>query len=240
MNKESSEIVRNHLKALLTVCIENLPGTLLNSVDEILKEELKSLTIVDAYKLPRISSKYPIAVWRGDITTLKIDGIVNAANKYLLGCFTPNHPCIDNAIHCRAGFRLRVKCSELMRQQEFLEPTGKAKITPGYCLPSGYVLHTVGPTIEPGQPEKPDELASCYMECLNLSKQNNLRSIAFCCISTGIYGYPQEAAAHVALKTVKHWLHKNEGSMHLIVFNVFLEKDHSIYLDLAPKYFPSN
>lgn len=238
--------------------MEDFPENLLNEIEEILKEELKTVAIVDAFQIPKLSpssssssspspsssspsstsSDHPmVAIWKGDITTLKIDGIVNAANRFLLGCFTPNHPCIDNAIHCRSGPRLRMKCHEIMKQQASLEPTGKAKITPGYCLPSAYVLHTVGPIIEPGQPERPDELASCYIECLNLAKENQLRSIAFCCISTGVYGYPQEAAANVALKTVKTWLQENKQSMDLVVFNVFLDKDLQIYSKLAPTFF---
>lgn len=170
-------------------------------------------------------------LWQGDITTLAIDGIVNAANSQLLGCFIPNHRCIDNAIHCQAGLQLRMACADLMAEQGHLEATGQAKITPAFNLPSHYVLHTVGPIIE----DKPSleqmrELASCYQSCLTLAMENGLESIAFCCISTGEFHFPNDLAAQIAIQTVKQFC-KNHPNLK-VVFNVFKEEDLLIYQKL--------
>jgi len=177
-------------------------------------------------------------VWQGDICQLQIDAIVNAANEVMLGCFTPNHPCIDNAIHCAAGPRLRAKCRELMAIENKHEPTGKAKITPSYKLPCRFVIHTVGPIIERGGPLQPDLLSSCYRECLNLAKANELRTIAFCCISTGVFGYPNSPACNTVLETVSEWLEieENEKSIDYIIFNVFKDIDALIYERILTKY----
>eukprot|EP01126_Amoeba_proteus_P005340 TRINITY_DN11778_c0_g1_i1.p1 TRINITY_DN11778_c0_g1~~TRINITY_DN11778_c0_g1_i1.p1 ORF type:complete len:215 (+),score=27.84 TRINITY_DN11778_c0_g1_i1:542-1186(+) len=146
-----------------------------------------------------------ISVWKGDICTLRIGAIVNAANSHMLGCFSPSHPCIDNAIHDKAGPRLRAACRDLMRAQGTLENTGCAKITPAFCLPSEFVLHTVGP-IYPEHGEREDLLASCYTECLKLAQEKGIRTVAFCCISTGVFGYPILPATLLALRTVKNYL----------------------------------
>ena len=168
-------------------------------------------------------------LWQGDITTLKCDAIVNAANSGMTGCYIPNHRCIDNAIHTYAGIELRLACEELMERQGYPEPTGQAKITPAFNLPCRYVLHTVGPIIN-GRVTKEDEelLASCYRSCLELAAENGLESVAFCCISTGEFHFPNELAAEIAIRTVKEFL-KKQTSVKKVIFNVFKDLDKAIY-----------
>lgn len=173
-----------------------------------------------------------IYLWRGDITTLACDAIVNAANSQMLGCFCPNHGCIDNAIHSFAGVQLRLACYELMRKQGREEETGRAKITPAFNLPSRYVLHTVGPIIQ-GRITARDcaALASCYRSCLELAEQNCLKSVAFCCISTGEFHFPNDEAAKIAVQTVKEFKAQTQSKIE-VIFNVFKESDYNIYRDL--------
>ncbi len=168
-------------------------------------------------------------LWQGDITTLKCDAIVNAANSGMTGCYIPNHRCIDNAIHTYAGVELRLACKALMEQQGHPEPTGQAKITPAFNLPCRYVLHTVGPIIN-GQVTKQDEklLASCYRSCLELAAENGLESVAFCCISTGEFHFPNELAAEIAVRTVKAFMTR-QTSVRKVIFNVFKDLDKAIY-----------
>ena len=170
-------------------------------------------------------------LWQGDITTLKVDAIVNAANSALLGCFAPLHICIDNCIHTYAGIQLRLACNELMQKQGHEEGTGLCKITPAFNLPSRYVLHTVGPIIytRVGEREKL-LLASCYKNCLETASQNQLESVAFCCISTGVFRFPADLAAQIAVETVEKWLSENpESTVKKVIFNVFGNKDLEIY-----------
>ena len=168
-------------------------------------------------------------LWQGDITTFKCDAIVNAANSGMTGCYIPNHRCIDNAIHTYAGVELRLACEALMEQQGHPEPTGQAKITPAFNLPCRYVLHTVGPIIN-GQVTKQDEklLASCYRSCLELAAENGLESVAFCCISTGEFHFPNELAAEIAVRTVKAFMTR-QTSVRKVIFNVFKDLDKAIY-----------
>jgi len=176
-----------------------------------------------------------IYVWRGDITTLAVDGIVNAANSQMLGCFAPNHGCIDNAIHTFAGVQLRQACARQMAAQGHDERTGQAKITPGFNLPAAHVLHTVGPIV--GWQVTPRDqlaLASCYRSCLRLAEEQGLRSIAFCCISTGEFHYPNEEAARVAVDVVDEYLQIASHPME-VVFNVFKPVDLAIYHDLLER-----
>lgn len=197
--------------------------------DEFLKEETaqKGVTPITA-----INFNKNIAIWQGDITTLECDAIVNAANSKLLGCFCPCHACIDNCIHTFSGVRLRLKCNELMENQLFDEPTGKAKITPAYNLPCKYVLHTVGPIVYGELTEKhKEQLASCYEECLKLSEKNGLKSIAFCCISTGEFRFPKDKAAEIAVRTVQGYKAKTNSGIK-VIFNVFKDKDKEIYEQL--------
>jgi O-acetyl-ADP-ribose deacetylase (regulator of RNase III) len=169
-------------------------------------------------------------LWRGDITTLAVDAIVNAANSALLGCFSPNHGCIDNAIHTYSGVQLRLACDAIMRAQGHPEPTGAAKITPGFNLPAKFVLHTVGPIVSgPLSERHKAELASCYESCLRLAEENGLKSVAFCCISTGVFGFPQEEAARIAVDTVTAFQARSGLD---VVFNVFKEADLKIYRGL--------
>lgn len=171
-------------------------------------------------------------LWQGDITTLKCDAIVNAANSQMLGCFVPCHGCIDNAIHTYAGVQLRLACAELMRTQNHEEPTGRAKITPAYNLPCQYVLHTVGPIIRGRLTKREEELlASCYCSCLELAGKNGVRSIAFCCISTGEFRFPNERAAEIAVETVKAYRQETQSGIE-VIFNVFKQMDYEIYRNL--------
>ena len=171
-------------------------------------------------------------LWQGDITTLKCDAIVNAANSGMTGCYCPNHGCIDNAIHTYAGVQLRLACAELMEQQGYPEPTGQAKITPAFNLPCRYVLHTVGPIIN-GRVTQRDRalLASCYRSCLELAAENGLESVAFCCISTGEFHFPNQLAAEIAVQTVKEFL-QQRTSVKKVIFNVFKDMDKKIYEQL--------
>lgn len=173
-----------------------------------------------------------VLLWRGDITTLAVDAIVNAANSQMLGCWVPGHHCIDNAIHTYSGVQLRVECAHLMEEQGAEEPTGMAKITPAYNLPCKHIIHTVGP-IANGNPTNLHraQLASCYTNCLGLAAGEGLASIAFCCISTGVFGFPQREAARIAVRTVKEWL-GSHGSEMCVVFNAFSETDERIYREL--------
>jgi O-acetyl-ADP-ribose deacetylase (regulator of RNase III) len=168
-------------------------------------------------------------LWQGDITRLNADAIVNAANSAMLGCFVPCHGCIDNAIHSFAGVQLRLKCHELMQEQEQEEPTGTAKITPAYNLPSRYVLHTVGPIIQ-GRPTRAqcEQLANCYRSCFELADNHTLKSIAFCCISTGEFHFPNRMAAEIAIQTVRDCL-QTAKSIDRVIFNVYKEEDYAIY-----------
>lgn len=171
-------------------------------------------------------------LWKGDITTLRCDALVNAANSQMLGCFCPCHGCIDNAIHTYAGIQLRAACAELMNEQGHEEETGKAKITPAYNLPCNYVLHTVGPIIYGRLTEKDKkQLASCYRSCLELAEQNAIKSIAFCCISTGEFHFPNDKAAEIAVQTVKEYKRQTDSQIE-VIFNVFKQMDYEIYRDL--------
>ena len=195
--------------------------------DEYLQGETAVKGITDIADLTPVQPG--LYLWQGDITTLKCDAIVNAANSGMTGCYIPNHRCIDNAIHTYAGVELRLACAELMEQQGYPEPTGQAKITPAFNLPCRYVLHTVGPIIS-GRVTKADKelLASCYRSCLELAAENKLESVAFCCISTGEFHFPNDLAAEIAVRTVKEFL-KKQTSVKKVIFNVFKDLDKAIY-----------
>ncbi len=168
-------------------------------------------------------------LWQGDITTLAVDAIVNAANSGMTGCYIPCHGCIDNAIHPYAGIQLRLECARIMAGQRGEEPVGQAKITKAYNLPCRYVLHTVGPMIE-GAVTKTDreQLSSCYRSCLDLAAANGLHSVAFCCISTGEFHFPNELAAQIAIETVRDWQRQNPDKIE-VIFNVFKDSDRELY-----------
>ena len=219
------------LRALMNVRIaKNVDDEFIKVQDEYLKEETKRKGIVDIDDLKPI--KDGIYLWQGDITTLRCDVIVNAANSGMTGCYVPNHRCIDNCIHSFAGVQLRLECDEIMTKQGYGEPTGQAKITKSYNLPCKYIIHTVGPIIN-GKltSEDCDLLESCYKSCLELAVKNNLDSIAFCCISTGEFHFPNDKAAQIAVKTVEEFM-KKETSLKKVIFNVFKDMDKEIYRKL--------
>ena len=183
----------------------------------------------------RVSTDKQLLVWQGDITRLKVDAIVNAANSQMLGCFHPLHKCIDNAIHSAAGVQLREDYYQLMLQQGHEESTGQAKITKAYNLPCKYVIHTVGPIIPNGIPTEfqKEQLASCYRSIMACADENHLVSIAFCCISTGEFRFPNQLAAEIAVRTVKDYLTEHpDCSVKQLVFNVFKDIDWDIYQQL--------
>lgn len=219
------------LRALMNV---RMPAPLseeyIRTESEYLKEETAAKGITHLADLT--PAEGDIYLWQGDITTLECGAIVNAANSAMLGCFRPLHNCIDNCIHTAAGLQLRNYCNDLMKKQGHEEPTGSAKLTPGFNLPARFVIHTVGP-IADGRPSEKHrrQLASCYTSCLELADKNGIESIAFCCISTGVFGFPQREAAAIAVKTVKNYK-KLTGSGIKIVFNVFRDDDLEIYKEL--------
>lgn len=232
---ETAEIPRdeyNQKRLLRSLFNIRLPAPVseefLQIQDDYLKEETRRKGITDLADLEWIQKG--IYLWQGDITTLKCDAIVNAANSQMLGCFSPCHGCIDNAIHTYAGVQLRNKCNEIMQKQGHNEPAGRAKITPAYNLPCQYVIHTVGPIVSGALTEVDCELLkSCYLSCLKLAEENGCKSIAFCCISTGVFGFPQVEAAQIAVNTIKefHKAHDIE-----VIFNVFKDSDKQIYREL--------
>ena len=203
---------------------------LLRVQDEYLQGETAAKGVTDIADLTPVQPG--LYLWQGDITTLKCDAIVNAANSGMTGCYVPNHRCIDNAIHTYAGVELRLACQKLMQRQGFAEPTGQAKITPAFNLPCRYVLHTVGPIVRGRVTCRDRELlASCYRACLALAAENRLESVAFCCISTGEFGFPNEPAAEIAVQTVKEFL-AEQTSVKKVVLNVFKDLDRDIYARL--------
>lgn len=198
--------------------------------DEYLQAELRGKGITNMESLTAITED--LYLWQGDITTLKCGAVVNAANSQMLGCFCPCHGCIDNAIHTFAGVQLRLECDNLMKQQGHEEQTGQAKITPAFNLPSQYVIHTVGPIIQ-GKPKQSDceLLADCYRSCLSLAEKNGVTSIAFCCISTGKFHFPNEKAAEIAVQAVRNYKSQTQSKIK-VVFNVFKDMDYEIYRKL--------
>lgn len=200
--------------------------------DELLSAEREKKGVVDGDTLPVTAAYTRIAIWQGDITQLKVDAIVDADNSTLLGCFCPCHGCIDNAIHSAAGLQLRDECNSIMQAQGCPEPNGKAKMTGGYNLPARYVLHTVGPIVQ-GRVTQQDraELASCYRSCLKLAAERGLSSVAFCCISTGEFHFPNQEAAEIAVKTVIEFL-QHDTTIQKVIFNVFKDIDAQIYRNL--------
>lgn len=194
--------------------------------DQLLQLELKEKEVTDVKDIK--TKEGLIAIWQGDITTLKIEAIVNPGNSALLGCFIPNHSCLDNQIHTYAGIRLRLACNDIMQGKE--EKTGNAEITEAYNLPCNYVIHTVGPMITDKVEEKEkQELASCYKSCLNLAKEKNIKTIAFPTISTGIFRFPKELASQIAVNTVREYVKENPNTFDKIIFSVYTKEDESYY-----------
>lgn len=235
---------RKLLRALMNIRAPKPVNTeILKLQDKLLKIETNEKNLVNPYKLPTIAdnfkqSKVPFSekliLWQGDITSLSVDAIVNAANSKLLGCFVPLHRCIDNAIHSAAGVQLRLECNDIMEKQGFDESTGQAKITKAYNLPSKYVLHTVGPIIyDELNAEDCKLLLSCYTSCLDkASEHDDIKTIAFCCISTGEFRFPKDKAAQIAKETVCNWLRRNPERFDRVIFNVFTKEDYNQYAKL--------
>ena len=218
---------RQLLRALMNVrAPKACDPEFLEMQDAYLADETAKKGVTDIQDLTPVQDG--LYVWQGDITALRCDAIVNAANSQMLGCFVPCHGCIDNAIHTYAGVQLRLECARLMTGQEE-EPTGNAKITKAYNLPCRYILHTVGPIISEAVTQADRELlASCYRTCLELAAETGLGSIAFCCISTGEFHFPNELAAEIAIQTVGEWQRQTPDKIK-VIFNVFKNRDYEIY-----------
>ncbi|MHC1681434.1 MAG: protein-ADP-ribose hydrolase [Clostridiaceae bacterium] len=191
-------------------------------------------TIADEFPLSSLQFKEKISLWQGDITRLEVDAIVNAANSQMLGCFAPCHGCIDNAIHSASGVQLRDECFNIMKKQGHEEETGRAKITNAYNLPCKHVIHTVGPIVK-GEltKELENDLRSSYLSCLECAVKNDVRSIAFCCISTGEFHFLNDRAAEIAVETVLQFLSGNEDKIDMVIFNVFKDLDKELYRNLT-------
>ncbi|MDY2788571.1 MAG: protein-ADP-ribose hydrolase [Atopobium sp.] len=204
----------------------------LHMQDELLAGLISEAGITTVEQTNQSTMDSRMRLWKGDITTLAIDAIVNAANSQMLGCWRVGHHCIDNAIHTFAGVQLRMECAKIMASQGHEELTGLAKITKAYNLPAKHVIHTVGP-IANGHPTNLHrmQLASCYKNCLDLALKNNLSSLAFCCISTGVFGFPQKEAAEIAVTTIRDWLNQTHSQI-TIVCNVFSHTDWETYSEL--------
>ena len=196
--------------------------------DAYLSEENEKKGIVTLADIREVQPD--LSIWKGDITRLKVGAIVNAANSGMTGCYQPCHNCIDNCIHTYAGIQLRNYCNTMMKKQGHEEPTGQAKITSAYNLPADYVIHTVGPIVHGGFLQKRHEklLESCYRSCLEIAEEHKLESIAFCCISTGVFMFPNERAAEIAVKTVQKFKEETNSKIK-VIFNVFKDEDLEIY-----------
>lgn len=233
------------LRSLMNI---RMPGKMKEDIikvqDEFLEQEAAEKGVVTISDIPTIREQYgskspfgeKISIWQGDITRLAVGAIVNAANSRMLGCFVPCHRCIDNAIHSAAGIQLREECSHIMDKRRmkygrsYEEPTGTATLTKGYNLPCGYVIHTVGPICYSGLDEGlRRDLQNCYENVLKCCVENHIKSVAFCCISTGEFHFPNKEAAKIAWETVTAFLEKDESSMERIIFNVFTDYDREIY-----------
>ncbi|MBQ6024741.1 MAG: protein-ADP-ribose hydrolase [Lachnospiraceae bacterium] len=222
---------RRQLRSLMNI---RMPAPITKEFEEIqdayLKEENGKRGIITVSDMEEVEPG--IYLWQGDITRLAVDGIVNAANSGMTGCYQPCHNCIDNCIHTYAGIQLRNACAKIMEKQGHEEPTGQAKITPGFNLPCKYVLHTVGPVVDgPLTNEHEKLLASCYRSCLELADDYKLKNLAFCCISTGVFMFPNERAAQIAVQTVRDY-RRQTGSRIEVIFNVWKDKDYELYRKL--------
>jgi O-acetyl-ADP-ribose deacetylase (regulator of RNase III) len=232
------------LRSLMNVRMpKKISKEFLKVQDEFLSNEIMQKGIVRLMDMPTVAEEFlassllfkeNISIWQGDITRLEVDAIVNAANSQMLGCFAPCHGCIDNAIHSAAGIQLRDECFRIMKQQGHEEETGKAKITKAYNLPCKYVIHTVGPIVRDGLTKTlEEELRSCYRSCLECAIENKLKTIAFCCISTGEFHFPSGKAAEIAIKTVIQFLSENQAKIDRVILNVFKDLDARIYRNFA-------
>ena len=215
-----------------------MPADMIRIQDEYLKERSKEKGIVTLSDIPEIRDG--LSIWQGDITRLAVDAIVNAANSQMLGCFRPMHNCIDNCIHTYAGVQLRAECNRQMTElrarfgRNYEQPTAVPMLTDGYNLPAKKIIHVVGPIVQYKlTPALEKDLADCYQNVLDLCAENDLKSVAFCCISTGVFSFPNRRAAEIAVGTVKDWMSKHPGTVNRVIFNVFKDEDKIIYEGLV-------
>ena len=235
---KDTEGKRRVLRSLMNIRMpRNLSPDALRVQDEYLKGRSEEKGIVTLSDIPEIRNG--LSIWQGDITRLAVDAIVNAANSQMLGCFVPMHTCIDNCIHTYAGVQLRAECSRQMNQlrirygRDYEQPTAVPMLTDGYNLPAKKVIHIFGPIVQYKlTPALEKDLADCYRNTLNMCKENGLKSVAFCCISTGVFHFPNRRAAEIAVETVTSWMSKHPEEMERVIFNVFKEEDRAIYEDL--------
>lgn len=220
-----------------------LPEEVVSVQDDYLKERIRENGVVRLCEMPTLAERGSVIVnakrlslWQGDITRLAVDAIVNAANSQMLGCFIPMHTCIDNCIHTFAGVQLRAECARQMAElrsvygADYEQPTAVPMLTEGFNLPAKKIVHIVGPIVSGRLTAKHErELADCYINTLDMCAENGLRSVALCCISTGVFGFPQERAAEIAVKTVSDWLNAHPNGIDRVIFNVFTERDREIY-----------
>lgn len=229
-NIEQKQLLRSLMNIRMPQLVDD---AFLQVQDEYLRSEIEEIGIVDVDSL--IPVKKDIYVWKGNIIRLKCDAIVNAANANMLGCFSPCHECIDNMIHTFAGIELRNECAQIMNEQGAKEEPGKAKITPAYNLPCKYIIHTVGPRVHGNLTAEDEEiLASCYDSCLELAEINGVKSIAFCCISTGEFKFPNDRAAEIAIERVNKYKAETYSDIK-VIFNVFKDIDWELYNELLRK-----
>ena len=229
---------RQLLRSLMNIRMpKEMPEEVLKVQDEYLSGRVQEKGVVRLSDIPAIKdSNNILSIWQGDITRLKVDAIVNAANSQMLGCFVPMHTCIDNCIHTFAGVQLRAECSRQMKKmrarygRDYEQPTAVPMLTDAYNLPAKKVVHIVGPIVQDElTPELEEDLADCYTNTLELCAENDLRSVAFCCISTGVFHFPNKRAAEIAVHTVKEWLEAHPGKVDRVIFNVFKDEDRRYY-----------
>lgn len=226
---------RRVLRSLMNIRMpKRMNGTVLAVQDEYLRERIKENGIVTLSDIPVIRDR--LSIWQGDITRLAVDAIVNAANSQMLGCFVPMHTCIDNCIHTFAGVQLRAECARQMNELRgkygagYEQPTAVPMLTDAYNLPAKKVVHIVGPIVQGGlSPALENDLADCYQNTLDLCAENGLRSVAFCCISTGVFHFPNKRAAEIAVETVERWLAEHGGKIDRVIFNMFKDEDKAYY-----------
>ena len=235
---DNREEKRRILRSLMNIRLpKRLDASVLAVQDEYLQERIRENGIVTLADIPTIRNG--ISIWQGDITRLAVDAIVNAANSQMLGCFVPMHTCIDNCIHTFAGVQLRAECNRQMNQlrlrygEDYEQPTAVPMLTDAYNLPARKVIHVVGPIVEQHLTKELEEkLADCYRNTLDLCLDNGLKSVAFCCISTGVFHFPNKRAAEIAVQTVNEWLSEHQGKMNRVIFNVFKDEDKKYYEQL--------
>ena len=229
---------RRILRSLMNIRMpKKLDDSVLTVQDEYLRERVLENGIVTLSEIPVIRNG--MSIWQGDITRLAVDAIVNAANSQMLGCFVPMHTCIDNCIHTFAGVQLRAECNRQMNQlrirygKDYEQPTAVPMLTDGYNLPAKKIIHIVGPIVEERLTSALEkDLADCYRNTLDLCAENGLRSVAFCCISTGVFHFPNKRAAGIAVSTVDSWLSQHPGAIERVIFNVFKDEDKKYYEEL--------